>query len=176
MVYPKVKVREQEQDDQSAEQDIDSSETEYLEDSSHIIAKIPKTYVPNLPTPKISVSKGAISSMPCYSLQRKKEKKADEDDKSNIRASSVPRPRAVLSSPENDGMIGNQNRTKAERLSALNDHNMVPNRHAKCKVIRKVNDKNPLKTLRETKEAANNKDNGKGKKVSHIAFSSKKDP
>ncbi|PQQ16253.1 uncharacterized protein Pyn_00829 [Prunus yedoensis var. nudiflora] len=83
MVYPKVKVRQQEdQDDRHAVIDF------------------------------------------CFPGEMK-DSKMEELSKQNIRASSIPRPRAVLSSPENDMVIGNKNRIKAERPSALKNHNLV---------------------------------------------------
>ncbi|KAJ6725819.1 hypothetical protein OIU79_004053 [Salix purpurea] len=59
-----------------------------------------------------------------------------EEDRPNIRASSIPRPRAVLSSPDNDAVIGNNyNKTKVARSSALKNSKVIQNRHELCKVV-----------------------------------------
>ncbi|XP_030508421.2 uncharacterized protein LOC115723132 [Cannabis sativa] len=139
-MYPKVKVREQtDQDDgQHVVVDFCSTVKEYEEDiSPPSIAKIPKSYIPssipfsfdediipNIAMPKVSVLKG-----------EEKYNNIDEDCKHNIRASSIPRPRAVLSSPDNDLVIGNKNRCKKERTPALKNRNLTQNRHALCKII-----------------------------------------
>ncbi|GAU23802.1 hypothetical protein TSUD_27110, partial [Trifolium subterraneum] len=65
-----------------------------------------------------------------------KDGNTDDENKVNIRASSVPRPRAVISSPENDHMIGNRNKIGKGRLPASKNSTVSPNRHtlAQCKV------------------------------------------
>ncbi|XP_062104439.1 uncharacterized protein LOC133815641 [Humulus lupulus] len=138
VVYPKVKVREQtDQDDQHVVADFCSTVNEYEEDiSPPSIAKIPKSYIPssiafsfandtpNVAIPKISALQGEDG-----------DKNIDEDCKHNIRASSIPRPRAVLSSPDNDLVIGNKNRCKKEKTPVLKNRHLPQNRHALCKII-----------------------------------------
>ncbi|XP_075653554.1 uncharacterized protein LOC142623947 isoform X2 [Castanea sativa] len=104
-VYPKVKVREQEdqEDFKGPPLNDDSSfpAKENEEISPAYVAKIPKSYVPNVPMSTTSVSESLI--MPTISASEgagEIDKKIDEDDKINIRACSILRPRAVLSSPE----------------------------------------------------------------------------
>lgn len=151
-MYPKVKVRSQDTDDQRSGDDqirnyslflndfqsfsiYDSSSSvkEHQDVSQPLVARMPKNYVPDIIRPTTSDQKGA----------EKNNEKSYDDNKSNIRASPVPRPRAVLSSPDNDVMIGSKNRTKRERSSVLKNHNQTQNRHsqAQCKVIMH-NDKN----------------------------------
>ncbi|KAH0993710.1 hypothetical protein GBA52_005193 [Prunus armeniaca] len=142
-VYPKVKVRQQEdQDDRRAVIDFCFPEKEHQDVSPPTIARIPKSYVPSVVVPSISVAEGEM-----------KDSKMEELSKQNIRASSIPRPRAVLSSPENDTVIGNKNRIKAERPSALKNHNLVkkPTQCVPCHITenstktKKSEDENSLK-------------------------------
>ncbi|XP_024194909.1 uncharacterized protein LOC112198095 isoform X2 [Rosa chinensis] len=120
-VYPKVKVRQQEEkDDQHALLDF-STPVKDKDVSPATVAKVPKSYVPRVVMPSISVAEGA-----------KKANKIEEMNKQNIRASSIPPPRAVLSSPDNDTVIGNKNRIKAQRPSALKNHSLVQNRSTPC--------------------------------------------
>ncbi|XP_021671059.2 uncharacterized protein LOC110657919 isoform X2 [Hevea brasiliensis] len=109
-MYPKVKDRTQSQDDQRDAhhhnwnsllsfkdiqflllQDSCFPVKDYQDVSPPPIARIPKSYVSKvlLPTLKESASE-----------ELDKKSNSDEEYRPNIRASSVPRPRAVLSSPE----------------------------------------------------------------------------
>ncbi|XP_021899584.1 uncharacterized protein LOC110815919 [Carica papaya] len=109
-MYPKVKVRSQDTDDQRSGDDqirnyslflndfqsfsiYDSSSSvkEHQDVSQPLVARMPKNYVPDIIRPTTSDQKGA----------EKNNEKSYDDNKSNIRASPVPRPRAVLSSPGN---------------------------------------------------------------------------
>lgn len=130
--YPKVKVREQ--DDQedlkgssllSMNDDSFFPVKEYEDISPSYVAKIPPSYEPNGLLSTTSVSEEAVED----------DKNSEELDRMNIRASSIPRPRAILSSPDNDVMIGNKGRMKVKQPSALKNHSLAPNRHAHCKVI-----------------------------------------
>ncbi|KAJ6898486.1 hypothetical protein NC652_025108 [Populus alba x Populus x berolinensis] len=122
-VYPKVKVRTDGRDDQHAHdwssllslkdiqflclQDSCVPVKGHQDVSPPIVARIPKSYVPNVIMPKVSVSEEAG-----------KKSNSTEEDRLNIRASSIPRPRAVLSSPDNDAVIGSNNWTKVARPTA----------------------------------------------------------
>ncbi|XP_022974540.1 uncharacterized protein LOC111473205 isoform X5 [Cucurbita maxima] len=154
-IYPKVKVREEnELDDHPAANEQKRSyllslkdlESLFLEDLSsssgkeHRVspsstAKVPKVYSPNVVKPSTSESQ---------------DKRCN---KVNTRASSIPMPRAVLSSPENDLMIGKKNRKTTEKPSVLKNHNSVQSRHSQCKTVARhsVNE-NPI-CLRKSKEA-----------------------
>ncbi|KAM0966717.1 hypothetical protein FF1_022476 [Malus domestica] len=118
MGYPKVKVRQQEdQDDHQPLTDFCFPEKEH-EETPPTVVRIPESYVPSVVIPSISATEGEM-----------KDNKVEEEIKQNIRASSIPRPRAVLSSPVNDTAIGSKNRIKAVRTPALKNHNLVKNNH-----------------------------------------------
>ncbi|KAL4593781.1 hypothetical protein ACB092_M012500 [Castanea dentata] len=177
-VYPKVKVREQEdqEDFKGPPLNDDSSfpAKENEEISPAYVAKIPKSYVPNEPMSTTSVSESLI--MPTISASEgagEIDKKIDEDDKINIRASSILRPRAVLSSPDNDVMIGNKNRVKAKRPSGLKNHNLVQSRHTQGKIISSDITECTVHT-RKSKDADDSKSDLRGKKGSTIAVPSQK--
>lgn len=113
-------------------------------------ARVPKSYVPNVPMPSISVSKDATSRS-----TGKKKKEVDEESRTNIRASSVPRPRAVLSSPNNDEMIGSRNRLSRDRQSITKANNLVgQTTPAEGKrVLKNANAESPVNGKRVLKEA-----------------------
>ncbi|GFQ02321.1 hypothetical protein PHJA_002376100, partial [Phtheirospermum japonicum] len=56
--------------------------------------------------------------------------------KKNIRPSSAPRPRAVLSSP-NDGIIESKTPARTKLFSGLKDRPSSQNRHTQCKIFPK---------------------------------------
>uniref|UniRef100_A0A7N2LXR8 Uncharacterized protein n=1 Tax=Quercus lobata TaxID=97700 RepID=A0A7N2LXR8_QUELO len=180
-MYPKVKVREQ--DDQEdfkgpsllpLNDDSSFPAKENEEISPAYVAKIPKSYVPNVLVSTTSVSESLI--MPTISASEgagEIDKKIDEDDKITIRASSILRPRAVLSSPDNDEMIGNKNRVKAKRPSGLKNHNLVQSRHAQCKIISSNITECTVHT-RKSKDADDSKGDLRGKKGSTVAVPSQK--
>ncbi|KAF3952533.1 hypothetical protein CMV_021920 [Castanea mollissima] len=177
-VYPKVKVREQEdqEDFKGPPLNDDSSfpAKENEEISLAYVAKIPKSYVPNVPMSTTSVSESLI--MPTISASEgagEIDKKIDEDDKINVRASSILRPRAVLSSPDNDVMIGNKNRVKAKRPSCLKNHNLVQSRHTQGRIISSDITECTVHT-RKSKDADDSKSDLRGKKGSTIAVPSQK--
>ncbi|XP_043705559.1 uncharacterized protein LOC122655431 [Telopea speciosissima] len=105
-------------------------------DSSPSVARIPDEA-----TTSISISKGVKNC-----------KEIVEDIR--IRASSIPRPRAVISSPDNDWMIGSRNRLPRERSSNLKKNNLgqkSPNQ-VKDKCIRASGQSSDHKScLNETK-------------------------
>ncbi|KAK9280876.1 hypothetical protein L1049_003767 [Liquidambar formosana] len=147
-MYPRVKVREQEQDDSFSPEDDSSSllllkvfeslsvqdccspEKGNENDSPPLVTKIPKTRVPNLAMPLNSVSKGA-SQLP---ETKKNNKHVVDDAKPNARASSIPRPRAVVSSPDNDGMIGNMNKLISRRPLTLEKQHPIKKSPDQAKV------------------------------------------
>ncbi|KAJ0111039.1 hypothetical protein Patl1_01702 [Pistacia atlantica] len=123
-LYPQVKVRQQEQEQEQDDrgsflfirvieslslQDHHSSDEENKSNSSPSVAKITKVNAPIVKSQSVTPSKAAQSN-----------RQISKDTKPlNARASSVTRPRAVLSSPDNDGMIGNINKFDNERSSSL---------------------------------------------------------
>ncbi|XP_038895110.1 uncharacterized protein LOC120083415 isoform X2 [Benincasa hispida] len=169
--YPRVKVREEKYlDDHPAVYEQKRSyllslkdlESLLLQDSSnspgkehHVSpspsAKIPKAYIPNEIKPSTSES------------QERRCQMVDEDNKANIRASSIPMPRAIISSPENDLMIGKKNRKTTEKPSVLKNHNSVQSRHSQCKIIASHSaNENPISS-RRSKETADSKCRSIGK-------------
>ncbi|KAH7517442.1 hypothetical protein FEM48_Zijuj09G0065300 [Ziziphus jujuba var. spinosa] len=136
-VYPRLKVRAYEQEDCLSPRDVrkagllsiittespsieaqagSGSPPDFVAKEIEIrsppsIARIMKTYLQDSTIPSISPSKGTV----------KNKKLVKENAKPNINraCNSVPRPRAVLSSPDNDGMIGSRNKLIHERCSTL---------------------------------------------------------
>ncbi|KAL4190548.1 hypothetical protein AMTRI_Chr07g25240 [Amborella trichopoda] len=63
-----------------------------------------------------------------------KNKEIDAEDRPNIRASPLPRPRAVLSSPVNDEVLGNRNKLTQVRTSATKKSNPLQPTNPSVKV------------------------------------------
>ncbi|XP_060671236.1 uncharacterized protein LOC132803348 [Ziziphus jujuba] len=118
--------------------------------------------MPSVAIPTISVPEKA----------EKKNEKFEEDNQQNIGASSIPRPRAVLSSPNNDVVIGNKNRVKTERPSVLKNRKTIQNRHALRKVIPSRTAENSM-NMKKSKEVPD-KSNLKGKKASAVTVPSQR--
>ncbi|XVE81932.1 hypothetical protein DITRI_Ditri15bG0106100 [Diplodiscus trichospermus] len=175
-MYPRVKVKEQDQDDQHAIHDYKISSVLSLKDvlflsmldscfpvkrhqdvSPMCTARIQKSYVPEIEKPSDSAPEEA----------EKNKTKTDEETRPNIRVSSTPRPRAVISSPDNDAVIGNKNRIKGEYRTASKNHNVVQNRHTTRSHILS---RSPVKT-RKSKDDADGNYEIKGKKASGITVS-----
>lgn len=165
--YPRVKVREEKDSDdcpavyeqkRSYLLSLKDLESLLLQDSSNSpgkehrvspssLAKIPKACSPDGIKPSTSESQEA----------ERRCKMVDEDNKANIRASSIPMPRAVISSPENDQMIGKKNRKTIEKPSVLKNRNSVQSRHSQCKIIASHSgNENPISS-RRSKETADSR-------------------
>ncbi|XP_022937402.1 uncharacterized protein LOC111443687 isoform X3 [Cucurbita moschata] len=126
-------------------------------------AKVPKVYSPNVVKPSTS------------------ESQADKRcNRVNTRASSIPMPRAVLSSPENDLMIGKKNRKTTEKPSVLKNHNSVQSRHSQCKTVaRHSGNENPICSRKSKETVVNSKCRSAGKNgvaYTDRNFTSKKTP
>lgn len=178
-MYPKVKVRTDGRDDQHAHdwssllslkdiqflclQDSCIPVKGHQDVSPPIVARIPKSYVPNVIMPQVSVSEEA-----------EKKSYSTEEDRLNIRASSIPRPRAVLSSPDNDAVIGSNNRTKVARPTASKNNKLMESRHEPCKAVPgQITDASPTST-RKSKNTSDNKSELKVKKWSPPEASSQR--
>ncbi|XAR48926.1 hypothetical protein NMG60_11031917 [Bertholletia excelsa] len=156
-MYPSLKVREVEEGPRFLEgfeslsvRDSDSSVRKCEDDSPCPKVRVPKCYISISSIPAIPLPKGEGKN--------NNKKKDEEDSKPKIRASSVPQPRAVLSSPDNDGMIGGRNKTKLGLLSGLKDYNLCQDRHTRCKVMSRPNTVGtPTAKRRESKKAADGK-------------------
>ncbi|XP_068663887.1 uncharacterized protein [Aristolochia californica] len=136
-MYPKVKVREEVEPVAAAEEvrsalGLKAFESLSLDNPSgpdnspQSLPRIPESYVPNMPKLSVAVKKGNKSkdfirnrSPPSLLKEKNNKSEHDDDNPSNIRASSVPRPRAVLSSPDNDGVIGSRNRLARAKQTTL---------------------------------------------------------
>ncbi|GFP82085.1 abscisic acid receptor pyl8 [Phtheirospermum japonicum] len=104
LVYPKVKVRVQREED-----DIYAYEKSSLE---------------------------SLKAFDWLSLHHRYQQKEDSfgGDPKNVRPSSAPRPRVVLLSPDNDGIIGSKTPARTKLFSGLKDHPSSQNRHTRCKI------------------------------------------
>lgn len=185
-MYPRVKVKEQDQDQdhhqQKALMDYKISSVLSLKDvlflsmldsyfpvkrnqdvSPMPTARIPKSYVPEIEKPSDSSSQSSEEA-------EKNKTKADEEGRPNIRVSSTPRPRAVISSPENDAVIGNKNRIKGEYRTALKNNDVVQNRHT---TRSHVFARTPVRT-RKSKDDTDCNSEIKGKKGSGTTVSSRR--
>ncbi|PON44370.1 hypothetical protein PanWU01x14_267590 [Parasponia andersonii] len=97
-----------------------------------------------------------------------------KDSKPNVRASSVPRPRAVLSSPDNDGMIGSRNKLVDKRGSALKEKKVVPGR-TKLIIPIKGEPERPLTMANNSSDkASKSKSDQKQRKSQEPVMSSRK--
>ncbi|KAG4908289.1 hypothetical protein AAZX31_20G186600 [Glycine max] len=177
-MYPKVKVRH---DDDDAELGLKAFLSLYLKPSpspvmdqkvvsTASIVKAPKCYVP-VTIPRVLVTEedsGDFSSVSDSSGATGSEKDDSTDEnKVNIRASSIPRPRAVISSPENDMMIGNRNKNGDGRLSASKNGGVLENRHAHCKVKSHDVTDIPPDTRKQREPGSKDKADPVGKKKVH---------
>ncbi|KAM7462375.1 hypothetical protein LguiA_030496 [Lonicera macranthoides] len=165
-VYPKVKVRGQIEDDDEINSlealdslslnEFPSSVKEPEDDTPPPTVRIHQLHVSNSSVPTIPTFKGSSNKI---------NKDAVEEDTLHIRASPIPRPRAVLSSPDNDGKIPSKNKKIVERTSALKNHSLCENRHIRCKVTTSHNSAgSPISTKRESKMAADSKTDIRGTK------------
>ncbi|KAL2506520.1 Uncharacterized protein Adt_22141 [Abeliophyllum distichum] len=168
-MYPRVKVSEQEEDDQYAYekgslQSLKGFEWLSLHDSSspdespQSPVRIPGSYVPKSAKYNFRTSKEETDN----------KKTVLGENRINLTASSIPRPRAVLSSPDNDGIDRSKTKTRRELLSGLKNHNLCQNRHTQCKVIPRSSDAESFtSSLLNNKEAVerNNDYRAKGRAV-----------
>ncbi|XP_060180990.1 uncharacterized protein LOC132610672 isoform X2 [Lycium barbarum] len=138
-MYPRVKVRVQkEEDDEYAYESLPSlkafeslsiSDFSSSDDSPTSVVRIPRACIlsPDRHGLPLSTGRTKDNSQNIFG-----------GSKTNPRATSVPRPRAVLSSPDNDQMISTRRKTKAEVISGLKNHNACQNRHhIKCNAFPK---------------------------------------
>lgn len=122
-MYPRVKVRVQEEEDHSPPpidsqsslllkliESLSQQEKENKISSPPSVTRITKAYVTSPAAKSLSAAKDAGTD--------KNNMQIGKDAKSNAKAKSVPPPRAVLSSPDNDGMIGSRNKLNYARSSA----------------------------------------------------------
>ncbi|KAA8543417.1 hypothetical protein F0562_021088 [Nyssa sinensis] len=185
-MYPMVKVREQDQDAPFTLQDdsnslpvlkffkspseLDSHVSSAVKDNQNdyttTVAKIPETSVPIFGMPLIPVSQGPKKNS-------RHTREVQEEIKSNARAPSVLRPRAVLSSPDNDELIGNKN--KLTGASVLRKHSLDKHSPTRTKVMAgPVKVESPLYMRRVTKDAFDYQNGPKQRKSLEPAVSRQK--
>ncbi|KAH1096447.1 hypothetical protein J1N35_013368 [Gossypium stocksii] len=136
-MYPRVKVKEQDQDDQRVIKDSVLSLKDVLFLSmldSYFPGKRHEDDVSPMPTARIPKSYHAPevdkhSDSTSEEAEQNKTKAEEEETRPNIRVSSTPRPRAIISSPDNDALIRNKNKIEGRQRTASKNHNTVQNRH-----------------------------------------------
>ncbi|KAL5863775.1 hypothetical protein ACOSQ3_001289 [Xanthoceras sorbifolium] len=115
-MYPRVRVRVQEQQDGQVSPPNDRGSFLFLrllESLSLQDCSLPKENHCNSSPANAKVTMTCVPDVKLESVSASTEKNNTDihkDTKLNARVSSIPRPRAVLSSSENDGMIGNRNK------------------------------------------------------------------
>ncbi|CAN1279067.1 hypothetical protein LINPERPRIM_LOCUS16873, partial [Linum perenne] len=204
LVYPKVKVRSEDEDDRhwgsllslkdiqfltiqetrfpvKLLQDIAVKRGQEVSPSPSPNAKIPKHYVPSLILPQQPETPTTPVSVSTESSATDTKSNPDEgDDRPLIRAGSIPPPRAVLSSPQNDALIGNKNRVAkpTTRPSALRNKNSIQERHVQqCKVMpRTPIDDSAVRSRKSKDQLPAEKTDHKGKKGTSAAVSSRRRP
>ncbi|KAM3683378.1 hypothetical protein ACJW31_12G142700 [Castanea mollissima] len=173
-MYPTMKVRINEQDDQFPPRNHDSGSMLFLSlmdslsiqakenriDSPSSIAGVTKARVPNFPAQLISMSKV------------KKNDKQIEKSGEQIRANSAPRPRAILSSPDNDGMIGSRNKLMEKRSS---DYSIKKKMQAQTKAVHnQVKAARPLNTKKVSHGVSDDKSGPKQRKLNEPVIQKQK--
>lgn len=158
-MYPKLKVRSQDQDAKYGG-GINPSlpglkalnslfHGDFSSPAKHESKPNSKKLEAEAPSPK---NLGSITPL---SASKYKNERGEEDIRPHIRASPIPRPRAVLSSPINDDMIGSNKakRRTEERTSVLKPHQLVQ----KCNVTAKHSASGRPKSGHEVSKEATNK-------------------
>lgn len=162
-MYPRVKVSEQE-DPNTMQEEGTAYLPRVIESFSvevHSLSRTPTSYHgrmsendPPSSLAKISKSHKNSPASSSYTSNGKDNQSTDEDNRINIRASTMPRPRAVLSSPDNDDIIGNQNRLIKERETLLKRQSPGQNIQAQGKVShRNARVASPVSTRKISKES-----------------------
>ncbi|MED6186756.1 hypothetical protein PIB30_069763 [Stylosanthes scabra] len=133
------------------------------------IVKAPKCYVSPLSSPRVQITE---SFQDCSLSSDSGSTVPDKDDsidenKTNTRASRVPRPRAVISSPYNDRLIGNRNEPNNGSSSPLKNGTSPQNRHAHCKVKSHEVADTPLDTRKSKDPGSDGKIDPLGRKKVH---------
>ncbi|CAN0904877.1 hypothetical protein LINGRAHAP2_LOCUS23352 [Linum grandiflorum] len=124
-------------------------------------AKIPKYYVPSLILPETPTTPVSVSTE--SSGTDTKSNPDEGEDRPLIRAGIIPPPRAVLSSPQNDAMIGNKNRVGKP---ATRNKNSAQDRDVQqCKITPKTAiDESAVRNRKSKDELPAEKSDHKGKK------------
>ncbi|CAN6460401.1 unnamed protein product [Victoria cruziana] len=165
-MYPRVRVRVEDDDpasDAEVENQLPLEKFESLSvcsdgngrgtDSSPNRAMAPKSY------PPLKV-RSTISSAPTVKEKQNQEKNVQikpkhgqensVESKPQMRASLVPRPRAVLSSPVNDEKIGSKNRFYQARKPTLKKNNENPNPVLRV-IPKETRSQSPIGTIKDAR-------------------------
>ncbi|XP_045808175.1 uncharacterized protein LOC123902485 [Trifolium pratense] len=142
VIIPRVSLTEDFGDCSLPSDSSGSAELEKDEDTDESKVYIRADLIPRVPVANEAFRNSVLTSDLSGHGGLEKDRGPEKDDNTedenimNIRASSIPRPRAVISSPENDHMIGNRNKIGKGRLPASKNSTVSPNRHAlaQCKV------------------------------------------
>ncbi|KAI9182476.1 hypothetical protein LWI28_025743 [Acer negundo] len=147
-VYPTPRVRVKEQEEEDGQVVSPPNDTgsflflRLLESLSLQDCSLPKENHCNSSPANAKVTKTSAS----------KEKKKNKDSKQSGRAISILRPRAVLSSPENDGMIGNKNKLqKYGRPSSSKSLN--PEQKITTTISNPIKPRSPLSSRKGSRDA-----------------------
>ncbi|KAL8142840.1 hypothetical protein V2J09_015872 [Rumex salicifolius] len=158
-VYPKLKVRSQEQDVRYGG-GINPSlpGLKALESLFHGDFSSPAKKESKKPTSKKLEEEEPtpcnLESITPLSASKDENDRGEEDIRPYIRASPIPRPRAVLSSPVNDGMIGSKTKRRTDERTSL----MKPRQSdQKCNVTIKSSVNGRPKSGNEASKEATNK-------------------
>ncbi|XP_039063680.1 uncharacterized protein LOC120208463 isoform X2 [Hibiscus syriacus] len=182
-MFPRVKVKEQDQDDQHVVKDYKINSVLSLKDvlflsmldscflvkrhedvSQMSTARIPKSYLPEVEKHSDSSSEGSANG-------KIKAETEEEEARPNIRVSSTPRPRAVISSPDNDAVIGYKNKIEGRQRTGLKNHNTVQNLHmAQTHIFAR----SPVRTKKSKDDADDCNVEIKGKKGSRPTVSTRR--
>ncbi|XP_042974271.1 uncharacterized protein LOC122305793 isoform X3 [Carya illinoinensis] len=131
------------------------------------VDRITKVHVPNIRTQSSPMSQGTMKN---------NFKHVSTNSKSNVRANSVLRPRAVLSSPDNDGMIGSINKLMEDRsLDHSKKERMALPAQIKT-VHNQVKAAVPLNTRKGSKEVSDRKSGIKQRKSGPEPVTQKQKP
>ncbi|CAO2831996.1 unnamed protein product [Amaranthus hypochondriacus] len=173
-MYPKVKVRSLEEDNDNFDFPIipiqgfdsfsirDSSPPVKGVKSAVSVARIPRSYIPRSITPPPSLPTSAAN----------KSELEQDGRKPRIRASSIPRPRAVISSPDNDQILRTKNKMRLQRPSAMSIPTLAQSRQLEGRSTRTSTTKKPLKSI-ESKATTHTNDakEKKGSSSSKVSIS-----
>ncbi|OAY67329.1 hypothetical protein ACMD2_00404 [Ananas comosus] len=130
-MYPRVKAAREKEDPKANE---DTTEfllrlVDSLSEKGHSFSRTPPSYGRYSENHPPTADAKSLRSLSKNSPKEKHTKKSGEDIRTNFRATFVSRPRAVLSSPENDELIGHQNRLMEERDALSKKQSMNQQQH-----------------------------------------------
>ncbi|KAF1879217.1 hypothetical protein Lal_00047890 [Lupinus albus] len=184
-LYPKVTVKQEPLEEDTDVRDLGLKS--FLSLSSPVIdkknvivrstVKVPKCYVSYVPTPRVNVTKD-FGDCSLLSDSSETERDGNSDEVTlHIRAGPNPRPRAIISSPDNDILIGHKNKTRDGRVSATSNGAVLQNRRVQLKVKSYAVTDTPPDTRKSKEPGCNDKiDPIRKKNVHKVSIKSEKVP